>query len=91
MSRSNRFLGTVGAIQLLPDLGDPGEGTGVLVLLLAEQKVGMEVSVERLLGPAGGEQAVSQRIVGGGLGGGVLGAAFPDHGHDGGLSLGVLF
>ena len=85
------LVGAVVALELAPDLGDLGEGAGVLLLVLGVEHVGVEIGEEGVLGPAGGVQAVSQGVVGGRLRGDVLRRDRLDDGADLGLGLGELF
>src|SRR5207244_3919213 len=82
------LVGAVAAVELAPELRDPGERAGVLFLVLGIEHVGVQVGDQGVLGPAGGAEAIAQRVVRHRLPGGVLGGQLLDHGAGLGLSLG---
>ena len=84
------LVGAVVALELAPELRDVREGAGVLLLVLGVEQVGVQVGEQRVLGLAGGAEAVAEGVVGGRLGLVVLGGGGLDDGTDVGLGLGEL-
>ena len=66
-------------LELAKELLDLGQGTRVLLLVLAVEQVGMQVGEQGVLGTIGRAEAVSQGVVGGRLGRNLLGWGRQDH------------